>query len=241
MPYFELTLFFHVLLFAYWLGGDLGVYLKSKYVVDPSLSRESRLLAMKIMASCDLGPKICMSLMLTVGGVLSELHGITHPWWQMVGIVLLGPAWLAMVLILHYRHGASYIPVLTRIDFLFRIVLILGLVVSTSYSWFTGRLVEDPWMAVKLLVFAALVFFGLMIRINLKGFNETLDKLVADDYSEQDNLAMIDSRRKVVPWVMAIWAGLAIEAGLGIVQPGSPEKVDVPMVIDQQGIDKLIS
>jgi hypothetical protein len=224
MPYFEITLFLHVLLFVYWLGGDLGVFLSSKYVVDPSLSSEARLVAMKIMAGCDLGPKICMSLMLTVGGILSELHGITHPWWQMIGIVLLGPIWLSMVLVLHYNHGAAYIPALTKLDFWFRCILIVGLIVSTTYSWTTGRLDNDPWMAGKLLVFALLVFFGLMIRVNLKGFNATLGRLIEGNVDDKDNIAMIDSLNKVKPWVFGIWIGLIVAATLGITQPGSPDK-----------------
>ena len=230
MPYFEISLFLHVLLFVYWLGGDLGVFLASKYVVDPKLSTEARLIAMKIMAGCDLGPKICMSLMLTAGGILSEFHGITHPWWQMVGIVLLGPVWLTMVLVLHYKHNEPYIPLLTKLDFMFRCVLIVGLIISTSYSWFTDRLNDDPWMAAKLLIFALLIFFGLMIRVNLKGFNETLGKMIAGDYNDADNQAMIQSRKKVLPWVIGIWIGLIVEATLGIVQPGSPDKMETAYI-----------
>jgi len=227
MSLYDLTILIHVILFCYWLGGDLGVYVSSKYTVDPSLSRETRLIATKIMMGCDLIPKICMSLMLTVGGILSEFHGITHPLWQMIGIVLLGPVWMSMVLVLHYKHHASFIPLLTRVDFYFRWIMVAGLIASTSYSWFSGRLDQDPWMAGKLLVFAALIFCGLMIRIQLKDFGGTYAKIIADNYNDDDNQRMIASLNKVRPWVYSIWVGLIIEAALGIAQPGSPDQVSV--------------
>ncbi|MEQ8516911.1 MAG: hypothetical protein RIC38_15025, partial [Chromatocurvus sp.] len=116
----ELLTLLHVILFAYWLGGDIGVFYSSGLVVDDRLSRDSRLTAARIMLGVDLIPRICMSLMLTVGGLLSATLGIEHPTWQMAGIVLLGPFWLGMVLVLHFRHNAAFVPLLTRFDFYFR-------------------------------------------------------------------------------------------------------------------------
>ncbi|MGK0498879.1 MAG: hypothetical protein ACJAYG_000510 [Oceanicoccus sp.] len=227
MSAYDFTLLIHIILFCYWLGGDIGVFYSSKFVVDPSLQRETRLIATKIMMGCDLIPKICMTLMLTVGGILSELHGIAHPTWQMVGIVLLGPFWLTVVLILHFKHDAKFIPALTKFDFYFRCLIVVGLIVSTSYSWLTGRLADDPWMAGKLLMFAFLVFCGLMIRVGLKDFGASYGKIIQDTVTDEDNQKMIASLDRVRPWVYAIWVGLVIEATLGIVQPGSPEQAAV--------------
>lgn len=220
MSLYELTVLAHVILFCYWLGADIGVFYSSKFVIDPSLSRETRLIATRIMMGCDLLPKICMSLMLTVGGILTEFHGISHPWWQMVGIILLGPFWLTMVLVLHFKHNASFIPFLTRLDFWFRCFMVVALLISTSYSWLTGRLDDNPWVAAKLLLFAFLIFCGVMIRIGLKGFGETYVKIIQDNYQEPDNAKMTASLNKVKPWVYAIWVVLVMEAALGIAQPG---------------------
>lgn len=43
-----------------------------------------------MMNLVDVIPRAAISLMLTVGGLLSEYVGLEHPWWQMAGIVLLG-------------------------------------------------------------------------------------------------------------------------------------------------------
>lgn len=91
MTPYDIALLLHILLFCYWLGGDVGVFYSSQFVVDSKLSRETRMTAAKIMLGCDLVPKICMSLMLTVGGILAHYLGVQHALWQLIGIILLGP------------------------------------------------------------------------------------------------------------------------------------------------------
>ena len=239
MSAYDLTLLIHIVLFCYWLGGDIGVFYSSKFVVDPTLSRETRLIATKIMLGCDMVPKICMTLMLTVGGILSEFHGITHPTWQMAGIILLGPFWLTVVLLLHFKHDASYIPALTKFDFYFRWLIVAGLLISTTWSWLTGRLADDPWMVGKLLIFAFLVFCGLMIRMGLKGFSATYAKIIQDNYNDEDNKIMTASLDRVRPWVYAIWIGLLAEAALGIAQPGSPDRVETGSLQSTSALEQV--
>ena len=219
MTPYDIALLIHILLFCYWLGGDVGDFYSSQFVVDSKLSRETRLTAAKIMLGCDLVPKICMSLMLTVGGILAHYLGIEHSLWQLIGIILLGPIWLTMVLVLHYKHNASYIPLLTKVDYLFRWAVIAGLIASSIYAYNTGRLADNPWIIIKLLGFAFLIFCGLMIRINLKEFSITYAKMLQDSHDDADNLQMVRSLKKVKPWVVLIWFVLIFEAYVGIAKP----------------------
>jgi hypothetical protein len=219
MTPYEILLLLHILLFVYWLGGDLGVFYSSGFVVDSSLSTEARLTAAKIMLGCDLVPRICMSLVLTIGGLLAHYVGIEHASWQLLGIIVLGPLWLSMVLILHFKHDAPYINLLTKIDLSFRWVLIIGILASCFCAYTTGRLEEAPWLIAKLLAFAFLVFCGLMIRIQIKGFISSYVKLMQDNYTDADNKEMEASLNRVRPWVVTIWLVLVFEAFLGIVKP----------------------
>lgn len=217
----ELLTLLHILLFAYWLGGDIGVFYSSGLVVDDRLSRDSRLAAARIMLGVDLVPRICMSLMLTVGGLLSASLGIQHPAWQMAGIVLLGPFWLGMVLVLHFRHHAAFIPLLTRFDFYFRWAMISILLASSGYALTQERLADAPWLIAKLIGFAFLIFCGLMIRIRLKGFIDAYVKLMQGTETDEDNRRMSASLSRVRPWVVSIWIVLVFEAWLGIAKPGA--------------------
>jgi hypothetical protein len=219
MSAYEITLLLHIILFCYWLGGDVGVFYSSKFVVDPNRSQSGRLTAAKIMLDCDLLPRICMSLMLTVGGLLSYYMGIHYEPWQLAAIILLGPFWLAMVLTLHFAHNAKFIPLLSRFDIYFRWLLIAIIVGSCIHAYSTDRLDNAPWLIIKLLGFAFLIFCGLMIRLNMGGFINTYTKLLSNTHTDDDNIAMISSLNRMRPWVVTIWVILVIQAAVGIAKP----------------------
>lgn len=210
----------HLLLFVYWLGGDLGVFYSSRFVVDPGRSREARLTAAKIMLDLDLIPRICMSLMLTVGGILNEFYGIPHPPWQQAALLALGPFWLAMVLYLHFREGTAAAHRVQRFDVGFRWLVIGAILGSAVHAQVTGRLDAQPWIAAKLLLFAFLVFCGLMIRVRMPPFIEGFRALAAGRATADTDRRMQQSLALMRRWVLAIWAGLLASAVLGVVKPG---------------------
>ena len=221
MSLYDLLVLFHLLLFVYWLGGDMGVFYSSGMVIDPKLSNSARVTAAKIMVNLDLVPRICMSLMLTVGGLLTAQGGyMEHPLWQTVGFILLGPGWLGMVLFIHLKGGTPLGKTVTKIDYWFRWVLVIYLIISVGVSFAIGRLSSEPWIGGKLIVFAVMVFCGLMIRKYLPPYGMGILALRNDQISDEINEGMLKSLETVRPFVIAIWIGLVIEAYLGVVQPG---------------------
>lgn len=216
-------LILHLVLFAYWLGGDIGVFYSTRMILNRSNTPDQRFMASRIMMWIDLLPRLCLSMMLTVGGILSEYVGVSHPPWQYAMIVLLGPVWFTVLLIMHFRHNASFMPMLTRLDLWFRWFLIAAIVVSVWWSVSTGRLDNAPWLAPKLIVFALMVLCGVMIRIFLPGFIAGVRALSQGSITQEQDDAMRRSIHRVRPWVFAIWAGLIVEAFLGIFKPGAPE------------------
>jgi len=230
MSLYDFLVIFHLLLFVYWLGGDLGVFYSSGMVIDPKLSNSARVTAAKIMINLDFVPRICMTLMLTVGGLLSSYNGVEHPQWQTIGFILLGPGWLAMVIYLHAAHGTELSKIVTKIDYWFRWFLVAYLIWSVSYSFmFTEKLANAPWVGTKLIVFGVMVFCGLMIRIYIPGYIQGIVALRNDvdkmSITDEMNTTMTKSLDKCRPFVLAIWAGLLIECYLGVVKPGHQEQM----------------
>ena len=227
----QIVVIIHVLLFVYWLGGDLGVFYSSKFVVRPDISPEARAIAAKIMLDLDQIPRMCMSLMLTVGGILTEFIGIPHPLYQKVGIVLLGPVWLFCVTYLHFWHGGKAYPLVAKFDMFIRYAVVIGIPISVWMHWETNKLAEYPWVAGKLIMFAFLVFCGIMVRGKIGPFFTTLMKCKAGEMpTEAENEAQRKSLSQVRVWVFMIWAGVFLSAFSGIMnRSGTIYSADEPV------------
>jgi hypothetical protein len=212
--------YIHVLLFVYWLGGDAGVFYSSRFVLNSKLSRDARLTAFKIFVNLDMLPRYCLALMLTVGGVLAEFIGYDHPMWQTIAIVALGPIWVWVVHTIHVKEGTEFGKTLATLDRYFRIFMIFALVASVAYHWTTGPLRPYPWLAAKLLIFAFLIFCGFMIRIKIPPFVEGFKVLAASGATPDSDRKMQEGMGASIPYVLLIWAGVAISALIGILKPG---------------------
>ena len=218
----DIALLMHLLLFAYWLGGDIGVFYSSGFAVNRKLSRGARQAAGTIMMNLDLIPRLCLSLMLTVGGILTHYYGIDHPLWQMVGIILLGPIWTCSLIYIHFNEGTDLVKTMTKIDYYFRWIMVFTLIASVSYSfYFTDRLTANPWVGAKLIVFAALIFCGIMIRKYIGGFIKGIHNIATDNINEADDIAMAESLSKARVFVLTIWFLLLVEVWIGVAKPGS--------------------
>ena len=218
----DIALLMHLLLFAYWLGGDIGVFYSSGFAINRKLSRGARQAAGTIMMNLDLIPRLCLSLMLTVGGILTHYYGIDHPLWQMVGIILLGPIWTCSLIYIHFNEGTDLVKTMTKIDYYFRWIMVFTLIASVSYAfYFTDRLNANPWVGAKLIVFAALIFCGIMIRKYIGGFIKGIHNIATDNINEADDIAMAESLSKARVFVLTIWFLLLVEVWIGVAKPGS--------------------
>lgn len=72
MSAFEGWKYLHVLMFVFWIGTDLGVFLSAKKSTDPKLSFETRALLMHVALRIELLPRTMWKLALPLGVMLSE-------------------------------------------------------------------------------------------------------------------------------------------------------------------------
>lgn len=101
-PYFLIKLA-HLLLFVYWLGGDIGVFYSAIQLRDRRLSLEARQLALKILGWVDQIPRYCLVLMLPVGYSLADQLGIVVlPRIVFILLWVIAVAWLWMVWAIHH-------------------------------------------------------------------------------------------------------------------------------------------
>ena len=218
---YDLFLILHILGFVYWLGGDVGVFYSSGFVIDPKYSAETRLVASKIMMDLDLIPRICMTLMLTIGGTLASMQGVDHYPGQMLALWILAPAWLFMVVYMHFRHGNPLAKKLGAVDTWLRRILIGGIAVSVIYTLYTGRLSDTPWLTAKVGLFGILILCGVMIRKYLPDYIAGIQALAKGSITSEENVKMAAGLKGAKPWVLTIWGVVFLEAVLGITKPGN--------------------
>ncbi len=217
MNEYLLLKFAHLIAFVYWLGGDLGTFLASRYVVNRDCSPEARAVALKIMLACDQGPKMGMPLILPFGVHMASISGLMPlPLWGLALVWLVAAVWLGNVLVLYFNEGKPFTAVLGRFDLWFRIAVVLGLVAYAIAGLLDDNLIRVDWLSWKLIIFAALVSCGILIRINLKPFGPAFMRLMTEGPSDAVNDALQNSVARCRPWVWAIWAGLFVNAAIGL-------------------------
>ena len=136
-------------------------------------------------------------------------------------ILALGPLWALLVWAVHHYQSQPLGQKLAKFDFFFRCFMIVALIASVGYAYGDGRMRPYPWLAAKLLIFAALIFCGLVIRTKLPRFVAGYRQLLTSGATLESDRDMEQGLKACRPYVLAIWAGLALAAWIGIAKPGS--------------------
>lgn len=219
----DLVRYLHVVLLVFWLGPDVAIAIAGGHAVNPALNAPQRAGAARMMQYYEIMPRVCMSLMLTVGGVLSEHVGLEHPWWQMAGIWLLGPVWLTLTLAAYFGAPDGVGATATRLERLLRMVLIAAVPASVAWSIATGRLAEAPYVGGKLLLFALVLLLGLLAERAFAPFRDGVRRLATEGASPELDATMKTSFTRGRRLVFAIWVALLLAAFSGVVQPGATD------------------
>ncbi|MFM8481519.1 MAG: hypothetical protein ACKOCF_10005 [Gammaproteobacteria bacterium] len=210
----------HLLLFVYWLGADLGVFYSARFVRDGTLSRDARAMAVRIMGWIDQVPRYCLVLMLPVGYTLAREVGVVRlPDVGMIVLWIIAAGWLWMVWAIHHYQGTPRADKLRSIDLSWRVVLSLGLLWDAWQGFRgTGHLFAD-WISIKFLLFALLIFCGIMIRVRGKPIGPALRRALAEGSTPELEADIARGFSRTRPFVLAIWALLLVAAWVGITKP----------------------
>jgi hypothetical protein len=210
----------HILLFVYWLGGDIGVFYSATFVRDRTLSVEGRRIALRILAWVDQIPRYCLVLMLPVGYTLALRIGVVRlPPTFMVILWVVGIVWLWAVWAIHHYQGTPLGERIRKVDLGWRYVLLFGLLFDAWQGFTgTGHLLTD-WVSLKFLLLAAMLFCGIMIRTLGKPMGPALKQVFATGSTPELEATIQRTAGRTRPFVLAIWALLVIAAYVGISKP----------------------
>ena len=217
-PELALLTLLHVLVFVYWLGGDLGAFYASRFLTAEGVPPDRRLLAARIVGDVDMAPRTALILMLPTGLILARQTGYIDLGWTLVWVTaLVFLAWLALAWFRHLRHGRA--PAWTgMLDLGLRWLTMAGLV-AMAMAALTGHADWPLFLSVKLILLAVAIALGLLIRRVLSPLGPALAALAGgqDVATGEAQLRTLMTRAR--PLVMMIWACLLAAAFIGLWKP----------------------
>ncbi len=206
-PY-RVVVFLHVLLFAYWLGSDLGVFICGVVARKPGLSPAAQAGLREAGALIDMAPRTCLVLMAPVGLTLASNYGSPIHGLPLTLVWIAALAWLWLVWEVHWKQGAPLGQLLWRIDFGVRTVVMAGFVGFGAWCLATGGPVAGRWLATKMLLFGLIILAGIIVRI-----------LLLAPAPATPVPGGRDVRTRIRQVVFVIWGLVAVIAFLGVTKP----------------------
>ena len=218
-----LTKYLHLLAFAYWLGADLGVFYAARLAARGDLATAERRRALRLALLLDMGPRTGLILVLPSGFTLTVLGG----WLEagspaIVAAWLVAGAWLALAwwLFLAGERPAGAAQRWRRVDLGVRAVVIAGSLLAAVSSLAGLGPLRASWLALKLLLYAAVVAIGVVLRFLLADWFRGMS-LVAAGGSDvaRGNAIVARASLRAERWALLLWLLVAAIALLGVTQP----------------------
>jgi hypothetical protein len=217
---YTLLVTLHVVLFAYWLGGDFGVYVCSRYIVRPDLPLNERERFLEALMAIDIMPRTAIVLLPVVGLQMAILRGSALiPPVVMVIAWAIAIAWLTVVWMAYLKMRTPDGKYWQRIDVSWRVVLIMVLIWAGTVSLLNDWPINAKWIAAKLLVYAALLVVGLYLRVSIRGWRAGFARLHNGESGADIDALFVAGRRKAQRAAWLFWALIITMAWLGITQP----------------------
>jgi hypothetical protein len=208
----------HILVLVYWLGGDLGAFHSSGYLVDPARSVAERRMALQILRAVDMAPRTALILALPTGVSLAWAKSwVMLPPAVLVAIWGLSLAWVALAWTIHLRHEAGS-TALGRADIVVRwlvlsVLFLLGILGC-------ARLIGLPlFIALKMLVLAACIGAGLLVRRQLVPLFPAVRDMLSGGAAAATDAVIAGVIARTRPTVIVLWLMLLVAAALGIAKP----------------------
>jgi len=221
MAFDVLLAFAHVLCFVYWVGADLAVFYGAGIAADPTLGSEARNAIGRLTRFVDQFPRSSVPLIGALGATLAAMRGYADFGTVGLGLIwVIALGWVTMNLYLYANHDA---PEKTKgvmsFDLWFRIAILI-VVAGIGLASLAGQGVTDqPWLAIKMLLFAAAIVFSLGVRFLFKPFRPALARIVAGNPGPNDETIMRNALARTRLAVLGIWGCAAGAALIALWKP----------------------
>lgn len=208
----------HLLVPIYWLGGDLGAFYSSRFMIDPARSVPERMMALKILNNIDMAPRTTLILAFPTGlslAVAKGWVGVSGGMLMLMWVGFLG--WLALAWAVHLRHGPAGVR-FKQIDIVIRYGVLAALV-AAGIGGLIGAIALPLFIALKLLLLAGCITIGLIVRRQLVPLFPAIAALREHGPTPEGDRAIRGVIAVTQPTVMCLWVLVLIASFLGLATP----------------------
>jgi hypothetical protein len=217
---YSLWQYAHILLFVYWLGADLGVFLASRYVARADLPIAERLRFLELLLKIDMGPRTALILIIPVGFQLAAQLGLVSlPGYGLPLIWVAALGWLALAWYLYANARNPAAQSLARVDQGIRIAVVVTFASIGALSLQQGAPLGANWLAAKFLLFACVVVLGLLLRLIIRDWVTGFGLLRDPAQTEAGNAMILNAYRRATRFAHLLWLLVALIALLGVAKP----------------------
>lgn len=210
--------YIHILLFVFWLGGDLGVFLSAIYAKRSDLSFETRATIMQLGLVIDFLPRLCFALIFPVGLHLTNALGILDiTLSHFILAWLISICWILMILIIGKNEGKPIAELLSKVQFWMEGILGTIMVVGGIYSFINETL--DQWFSVKIILFGFVFYAAMAIDICFRPFIKPFMEIGTIGSSPDREIAVSNAINNTLVAVLTLYFLIALIAFLGKVKP----------------------
>ncbi len=177
MDFYTVLIFVHVLLFAGWFGGHLGVLGLLRQARSPRLDPEHRGFTLRLAMRLDRIPRTAFALMPAVGLTLAQSWGspVKGPFLAAVWAVTV--VWVVFVWAVPRESETPRAQLLRKIEGTLMVLGGLAFIVYGGYQLFLGDQLTGKWLALKMALFGLIPLPTLEIGEAMHRLRPALDEL----------------------------------------------------------------
>jgi len=215
---YSLLVFFHILLFVFWLGGDLGVaILGAQFRKRDQYSLQERLTILKILVINDLGPRYAWALMVASTLSLVKAGGYWDvPIWGIVMAWVVSLFWCWLVYASHKAGQTDKGKQLRKIEMILKWVLAGFYLALGGISLVADAPLAENWLASKAVLFGLIFVAAIMIDVMFKPVGPLLMAVIEKGSSDETEEPLLKTMNKSRIWVRAVYLLLVIVGFIGV-------------------------
>jgi hypothetical protein len=179
MDFYTVLIFFHLVLFAGWLGGHLGVLALLRQARSPKLDPEHRGFTLRLAMRLDRIPRTAFALTPALGMTLAQSWGSPVRGGWLAAIWLLTLVWVVFVWVVPRESETPRAQLLRKIEGTLMVLGGLTFLFYGTYELFWGTEITARWLSLKMALFGLVPLTALEIGAGMHRLRPALDELSA--------------------------------------------------------------